>query len=331
INDPTPIDFADYLIIESTYGRRHHTQEIDRLDALNQIIHETFQKGGNLIIPAFAVERTQDLLFDLHRLIDRGDIKGQDIYIDSPLAISATEIFCRNHDYFDAEATELRRAKSGICPLYLPGLRFSRTVEESIELNKKKGGAIIISASGMADAGRIKHHLKHNLWRPESTVLFVGFQAEGTLGRRLLEGEKSVRIHGEEIMVRADIRNLDGFSAHADQTALLKWVKQFKVSPKKIFVTHGEEKGSAALADIFGEQLTTEVIIPDWLEVFDLTSDLKKEIPFETEINIEVLHQLNQQVQEKLDSLIAADINLEKSYEVFNLLKRLQNELDRVS
>ncbi|MGI6552943.1 MAG: MBL fold metallo-hydrolase RNA specificity domain-containing protein [Bacillota bacterium] len=331
VNDPTPIDFADFLIIESTYGARHHSEKIDRLEALKQVIHETFQKGGNLIIPAFAVERTQDLLYDLHRLIERGDIKGQDIYIDSPLAISATEIFCRNYDYFDAEATELRRSKGGTCPLYLPGLRFCRTVEESIALNKIQSGAIIISASGMADAGRIKHHLKHNLWRPESTVLFVGFQAEGTLGRRLLEGEKIVRIHGEEIMVKADIRNLDGFSAHADQTGLLKWAKQFKVPPRKIFITHGEEKGSIALAGILAEHLNTEVIVPHWLEEFDLTGDLRKEIPLETEINAEVLRQLSQQVQEKLNRLIAGDIDMEKSCEIFNLLKRLQSELNEVS
>ena len=191
INDPNTVDEADFLFIESTYGNRLHDDDNrDKEEILYNIIKETFEKGGNVIIPAFAVERTQDLLYSLNNLIEKGKLKGVDIFVDSPLAISATEIFCRNIQYFDEE-TRIKYEVSGECPLFLPNLQFTRTAEESKQLNERKSGAIIISASGMCDAGRIKHHLKHNLWRQESTILFVGYQADGTLGRRILDGKIS--------------------------------------------------------------------------------------------------------------------------------------------
>lgn len=264
VNDPDHIDDTDYLVIESTYGNRHHNLTGDKIEQLKEVILTTIKKGGNLVIPAFAVERTQDLLYALNVLLQQGAINVNNIYLDSPLAVAATEIFCNHQEYFDAETRGLSR-NGTTCPFYLPGLHLSRTTEESIAINNIKSGAIIISASGMCDAGRIKHHLKHNLWRPESTVLLVGYQAVGTLGRRLLEGEKQVRIHGEEIAVRADIVNINGFSAHADQTGLLNWIKSFKVLPRKVFVTHGEEKASRDFADLITNELGLDAEVPEWL------------------------------------------------------------------
>ncbi|MBC7324723.1 MAG: MBL fold metallo-hydrolase, partial [Moorella sp. (in: Bacteria)] len=182
----------------------------------------------------------------------------------SPLAVAATEIFCRHQDYFDAETKALSNNGTA-CPFYLPGMHLSRTAEESMAINKIQGGAIIIAASGMCDAGRIKHHLKHNLWRPEATILLVGYQAAGTLGRRLLEGEKRVRIHGEEIAVRAEIKTINGFSAHADQKGLLNWVKSFGRPPRKVFVTHGEEDAARDFASLLSDELGLEAETPGWL------------------------------------------------------------------
>ena len=271
INNPHRLKQVDYLVMESTYGNRlrEKQHEEEKLDQLAGIITKTFARGGNLIIPAFAVERTQDLLYYLSILINRGDISPGQIYIDSPLAIAATEIFCNHPEYFDPETRALGDG-SGKCPLYLPNLSFSRTAEESMALNRIKRGALIISASGMCDAGRIKHHLKHNLWRKESTIMLVGYQAQGTLGRRILEGAKKVRIHGEEVMVRADIKNLEGFSAHADQKGLLDWLRNLEKKPQKIFVTHGEEKASDTMAQLIKENLDINAEVPQWLQVVDL-------------------------------------------------------------
>ncbi|MDN5347477.1 MAG: metallo-beta-lactamase family protein [Clostridia bacterium] len=269
VNDPTPIDTAEYVVMESTYGNRFHTDE-DKIARLRQVIQETRQRGGNLVIPAFAVERTQDLLYALNVLLQHGEIQPQEVFVDSPLAIAATEIFCRYARYFDAETRALASTDEDGCPLTIPNLHFSRTTEESMALNKIKSGAIIISASGMADAGRIKHHLKHNLWRPECTILLVGFQAEGTLGRRLLEGEKKVRIHGEEIAVRAQIVSIDGFSAHADQPELLNWLKRFQKKPGHIFITHGEEQASLTLARLITSELGITATVPHYLEEIEL-------------------------------------------------------------
>jgi len=270
IKDPTYINEADFVVMESTYGNRLHTKAaVDKVDELGKVIKEAMARDGNLVIPAFAIERTQDLLYNLNKLIQKKEIAPEHIFIDSPLAIQATEIFCQNPAYYDEEAKEF--AKNQSCPLIVPGLNFTRTAEESMEINKIKSGAIIIAASGMCDAGRIKHHLKHNLWRPESTVLFVGYQAEGTLGRRILDGEKVVRIHGEEIAVNAQIRKLEGYSAHADQAGLLKWVSSFKSPPKKIFITHGEGDAPTELAKLIQEMYPgAEVHVPALYDEFVL-------------------------------------------------------------
>lgn len=277
IKDPAVIESADYLIMESTYGDRYHKDVERRRDQLKQVIDEAMQKGGNLIIPAFAVERTQDLLYDLHLLHRNGELDPSiDIYIDSPLAIAATQIFQKSIEDYDSETRKL--LDDGSHPLTLPNLKFSRTQEDSMQLNTVKGHTIIISASGMCDAGRIKHHLKHNLWRTESTILFVGFQAVGTLGRRIMDGEKLVKIHGEQVAVNASIRNIDAYSAHADRTGLISWVKGFNSLPRKIFLVHGEEKSQVALAEALSNEFHVPVQIPDWQSEFELTYESGQDV-----------------------------------------------------
>ncbi|MGE5398531.1 MAG: MBL fold metallo-hydrolase RNA specificity domain-containing protein [Chitinophagales bacterium] len=268
IKDPTFLDTADVLFIESTYGDRLHRSNGNRIDQLLEAIEFTRQKGGNLVIPAFAVERTQDLIYDLNILNQQGKLPaGMPVFIDSPLAIAATEIFQQSRECYDEETLAL--LQEGMDPFSLPQLKFARSKEESSGLNEVMG-AIIISASGMCDAGRIKHHLKHNLWRPESTILFVGYQAVGTLGRRLLEGEKLVRIHGEDIAVKADIRQLESYSAHADQAGIMKWLKGFKSVPKEIFLVHGEGQAQETLSQLIEKEFQVKTYIPGWQDQVEI-------------------------------------------------------------
>jgi len=297
INDPTIIKEADFLVMESTYGNRFHEDIDDNEITLAEVINQTFQQGGNVIIPAFAVDRTQDLLLTLNKMIEAGKIDPKCIYIDSPLAISATEIFCRHPQYYDEETTDFME-NYGACPFLLPNLNFSRTAEESRSLNEIKKGAIIISASGMADAGRIKHHLKHNLWRKECAVVFVGYQAAGTLGRRLVDGEKRVRIHGEEIAVNARIVMLEGYSAHSDQSEILAWLAGFEKMPREIFVTHGEEEASLHLAQLIKERFHGEVTVPCIGESYDLIT-LAKEgtCPVPEEAAEDIYQEINRYLQ----------------------------------
>lgn len=271
VNDPDYLNKTDYLVIESTYGSRNHEDEDDeaRVEHLSRIITETFDRGGNVVIPAFAVERTQDLLFDLNKLIESRKIEAKNIFVDSPLAISITEIFSRNAESFDEEAQEFIRLH-GRCPLTLKNLKFSRTVEESKAINNIEGGAIIISASGMCDAGRIKHHLKHNLWRENSTVLFIGYQAHGSLGRNILDGAKKVRIHGEEITVNARIESIPSYSSHSDQKNILRWIDNISKKPELIFLVHGEIEESSVLKALIEEKYGIETHIPSYLEEYPL-------------------------------------------------------------
>ncbi|MEA4926804.1 MAG: MBL fold metallo-hydrolase [Syntrophomonadaceae bacterium] len=269
IKDPTVIESADYLLLESTYGDRYHKGVNNRAEQLKKVIDDTMKRGGNLVIPSFAVERTQDLLYDLSSLYVQGQLDpGIDVYIDSPLAIAATEIFQRSMEDYDQETIQM--INSGHHPLKLPNLKFSRTREESAELNNIKTNTIIISASGMCDAGRIKYHLKYNLWRPECTILFVGYQAIGTLGRRIMDGEKLVTIHGDQLVVKADIQNIEAYSAHADQIGLITWLRNFKQKPKTVFLVHGEEKVQPVLADLIHKEFNLQVVIPNWLDEIEL-------------------------------------------------------------
>ncbi|MBQ6713344.1 MAG: MBL fold metallo-hydrolase [Selenomonadales bacterium] len=256
INDPTAIADADYIICESTYGNRlHETKEKE--ERLAEIINDTLARGGNVIIPSFAVGRAQSILYYLAHLWRDGKIPDVPIILDSPLAIEATRIFGRNTDVFDEESTAMLDGPDGV--MELPQLVMSKTAEESKQINERQGSAIIISASGMADAGRILHHLKYNLWRPESSILFVGYQAEGSLGRRLLEGAKRVKLLGVETVVRASIYNMDGFSAHADKNQILAWMKNFdKERLNNVFLVHGELPAQLEL----GEAVANEIGVP---------------------------------------------------------------------
>lgn len=260
IKDPTFIDAADYVIMETTYGNRDH-EPFDREETLAEIVNTTVQNGGNIVIPAFAVGRTQTMLYYLHKLFKAGKIPDIPVIIDSPLAISATDIFMKNTQEYDSEAYSLVYEQQEN-PLHMPQLRFTRTAEESKTINTLSQPAIIISASGMADAGRILHHLKHNLWRPQSSVLLVGYQAQGSLGRRLLEGAKRVKIMGEEISVKASIYNLDGFSAHADRQYLLQWLAHFSSKPANVFLVHGEPDMTGPFATTVEGQMGLSVYIP---------------------------------------------------------------------
>lgn len=253
LQDPTLIEEADYLILESTYGNRQHDPPESTREALLQIIRSTIGKGGNVIIPSFAVGRTQEILYQLNHLAEGGSLPPKlKVVLDSPLAIAATEITARHAEVFDDAARYLVR--QGDNPFSFPGMEISETADDSRALNLSKEPKVIISASGMCEAGRVVHHLKHNLWRDLSTVLFVGFQAEGTLGRRLADGANRVRIHGEDVAVRCRIESLHGFSAHADQGQLLDWVAKLKRPPRATFLVHGEPEAQEELARLLAER-----------------------------------------------------------------------------
>ncbi len=257
IKDPAFTKEADYVVMESTYGDRYHSEEKpDYVKELAAIIQETFDRGGNVVIPSFAVGRTQEMLYFIRQIKQSRLIQGHDgfeVYVDSPLAVEATGIFHHNiYTCFDEEAMDL--VKQGINPIAFPGLRLSITSDESKAINFDQKPKVIISASGMCEAGRIRHHLKHNLWRPECTVLFVGYQAIGTLGRSLVEGADEVKLFGEHIEVRADIRKMTGMSGHADKAGLLRWIQGFEKKPQKVFVVHGEDSVCNAFVTCLSEE-----------------------------------------------------------------------------
>ena len=257
LDSPTMIETADYLVMESTYGGRLHNRNDDKAEMFLNIVAETLDKGGNVIVPSFAVGRTQEILYELNKLkeqrTDEEFMKKYEtlmkapVYVDSPLAISATEVFKQNMDLFEEDVRE--EIRKGDNPLEFPGLKFTQTAEESKALNDDPHPHIIISASGMCEVGRIKHHLKHNLWNPNNTILFVGYQAPGTLGAKIVAGEKKVKIFGEEIAVNARIEYIEGYSGHADQEWLLNFVYSFITKPKHIFLVHGEPEGQKILKE----------------------------------------------------------------------------------
>jgi metallo-beta-lactamase family protein len=234
VHDPTVIDETDYLVIESTYGNRLHDNINSRDELLLSYVKEAYKKRGKLLIPSFAVERTQELLYSLNKLFRAGDMPNEKVFLDSPLAIKATDIFTRHREDFDSETLKYKD------PFNFKNLVYTNTTEESKQINEYQGPCIIIAGNGMATGGRIRHHFKHGLWDPKNTVLFVGYQAEGTLGREIVDGAKMVKMMGMTIAVKADIRVIDSFSAHADLDGLLKWVYGMKRKPKKIFLVHGE-------------------------------------------------------------------------------------------
>jgi len=243
IRDPQKPESADYVVIESTYGDRLHGQRADYVKQLTDILQQTFDRGGNVVIPSFAIGRTQELLYLLREIKNSGAIGGHDgfpVYVDSPLAVEATKIYSAGlTGYYDKQTLEL--LEQGIDPITFPDLRLSVTSDESKLINTDMTPKVILSASGMCEAGRIRHHLKHNLWRPESTVLFVGYQSAGTVGRKLVDGADSVKLFGESITVRAEIREMDGISGHADRDMLLDWLGSMDQKPAKVFVNHGDD------------------------------------------------------------------------------------------
>jgi metallo-beta-lactamase family protein len=261
VRDPTPIDSADVLVVESTYGNRLHRPLGETIDELEFVIEDTLRRRkGNIIIPAFALGRTQEVLHLLLDLCRQGKLPRLNVFVDSPMANKVTEITWRHKEFLDDESRALLSLRRSH-PQWLD-LQFTRSVEESMALNRIKAGAIIISASGMCDAGRIKHHLRHNLGRPECAIVIIGFQAVGTLGRRLVDGDKHVRILGEEIHVRASIHTIGGLSAHADQAALLNWLKHFDSAPQRSFVVHGEAQTACGFADRIAGELGWNVEAP---------------------------------------------------------------------
>jgi metallo-beta-lactamase family protein len=265
MEDPSLVREADYLFMESTYGNRNHKGEQESLDELAEAIAYSYANGEKVVIPAFAVERTQEILYSLHLLLRAGKLpKDMPVYLDSPLAIRATEIFRRYHAYLDGATQDL--LKSGEDPLRLPNLKMSTSTAESIRINETKEAAIVISASGMCNAGRIKHHLRHNLWKPGASVVFVGFQAEGTPGRRIVDGAKKIRIFNEDIAVAAKVFTINGFSAHAGRDQLLDWLQNFQSKTMQVFLVHGEFSAQEHLAGLIREKFGLSVAIPEYLE-----------------------------------------------------------------
>ena len=276
LRNPTIIKKADYVIMESTYGNRLHPANAMDVKRLMDIIRDTAARGGTTVIPAFAVGRTQELIYELNRVIDsdseyRKDFEDLKVYIDSPMATTATEVFKRNAQVFDEETKEY--ITRGDNPLEFKNLKFTRSTQESMMLNASKEPKVIISASGMCEAGRIRHHLKHNLWDERNSIVFVGYQAEGSLGRLIVEGAQEVTLFGEKINVKAQIHNLQGFSGHADKNGLMAWLGGFKKEPKHIFLVHGEMDAKEDFAASVKEELGYEPIVVRGNSEFVLEKD----------------------------------------------------------
>lgn len=280
LDSPTMIESADYLVMESTYGSRLHLRNDEKAEMFLTIVSETLDKGGSVIIPSFAVGRTQEILYELNKLKEIKDdeefirkyktLMKSNVYVDSPLAISATEVFRENTNLFEEQIQE--EIMRGDNPLEFPGLKFTQTVDESKALNEDPTPSIIISASGMCEVGRIKHHLKHHLWNPNSTILFVGYQAVGTLGYSIVNGAKKVKIFGEEIAVNARIEYIEGYSGHADQEGLMNFIYSFINKPKNIFLVHGEAEAQNTLQEKIEQETGINVIVPEFGETYEINA-----------------------------------------------------------
>lgn len=307
LSEPTMIDNCDYLVMESTYGSRLHIRNDQKAELFLKIVSETIDNGGTVVIPSFAVGRTQEILYEINKIKEnRHDeeflreyrtLMKVPVYVDSPLAISATQVFKENMDLFEDEVKE--EMERGNNPLEFPGLKFTQTVDESKALNESDEPSIIISASGMCDVGRIKHHLKHNIWNPKSTILFVGYQAPGTLGYEIVNGSKKVTIFGEEFAVNARIEYIEGYSGHADQEGLMNFVYSFYNKPKHIFLVHGEEESQEVLRNKILENTGIGVTIPEYGETYQLDDELR----IVNRIKIKKTLTLKNEVLERLEKL----------------------------
>lgn len=264
IQDPSLIESADYVVVESTYGDRLHEDPSLIPDKLAEVVNSTFRAGGNIVVPAFAIERAQEILYTLNELLIQGRIPRLMVFLDSPMAARVTEVFKEHPELYDQKMRD--RIREGRSPFEFPGLVTIQSVEDSKAINNLKGTCMIIAGSGMASGGRIKHHLVANISRPESTILFVGYQSPGTLGRQLVDGATEVRILGQMHPVRARVVQLGGFSAHADRDELMAWLGGLKRAPRRVFVTHGEETVSKAFAEHLRARTGWEVFVPQYMD-----------------------------------------------------------------
>lgn len=357
LNDPAIIDYADYVIMEATYGNRVHEDVEKRDETLINIILKTVLRGGTVIIPSFAVGRTQEIIYELNKyydahLSDFGTstnlLKNVPVYVDSPLAVKATEVFKRNAGVFDEEARDL--LKKGDNPLKFDNLHFTQSVEESKALNFSDEPKIIISSSGMCEAGRIRHHLKHNLWKKNSSIVFVGYQAEGTLGQRIRDGAKKVKLFGEEIHVNAEVYNVEGFSGHADKNGLLNWLKGFKEKPCRLFIVHGEGQVKEDFAKEVEQQLGIECIIPEYNEVYEIKGRSEVECvqvskerlaaysrlsPERVQQMMEELNEMREMFQHTLgqvqEHISSESISIENYTLINNILLNMKNDIMNLS
>ena len=347
LSPPTMIEDTDYLVMESTYGSRLHMKNEQKAEIFLNVVSETLDNGGTVVIPSFAVGRTQEILYEINKLKEEKTdeefrrkyktLMKSAVYVDSPLAISATEVFKENMDLFDEETKE--EIIKGDNPLEFPGLKFTRTADESKELNEDNTPSIIISASGMCEVGRIKHHLKHNLWNPNSTILFVGYQAPGTLGYNIVNGAKKVKIFGEEIAVNARIEYIEGYSGHADQEGLMDFVYSFIKKPKKIFLVHGEEESQEVLEQKIETEAKLPVIIPNYGETYELeqenvqlTHKLTRQLPVDMKSEVlKRLEKLKAEIQD-MDTSVKEDMNNkelrdEDVYRINEKIKDLEKQI----
>jgi metallo-beta-lactamase family protein len=355
LNDPSIIESADYVIMEATYGNRVHEDARVREETLINIILKTVLRGGTVVIPSFAVGRTQEIIYELNKYYDShlaafgtttNLLEKIPVYVDSPLATKATQVFHRNAGVFDEEAKDL--LKKGDNPLSFSNLHFVQNAEESKKLNFSDEPKIIISSSGMCEAGRIKHHLKHNLWKRNSSIVFVGYQAEGTLGRRIRDGAKTVKIFGEEIYVNAEVYNVEGFSGHADKNGLMNWLKGFREKPCRLFIVHGEGEAKEDFAREVRSQLGIECIIPEYNEVYEIMGKdavecaPRKRITPDSELSQERIQEIILELQKMKDMFehtmgqvedhISSDsVTLKKYSMINNILLKLKNDMLNLS
>lgn len=340
LDSPTMIENADYVVMESTYGSRRHLRNDDKANIFLDVVSETLDKGGRVVIPSFAVGRTQEILYEIDKIKDahKDDEEFQrkyeqlmkvPVFVDSPLAISATEVFKKNVDLFEDEIQE--KIKQGDFPLDFSGLQFTKTADESKALNETYYPSIIISASGMCDIGRIKHHLKHNLWNPNSTILFVGYQAPGTLGRTIVDGADKVKIFGEEITINARIEYIEGYSGHADQEWLLNFVYSFINKPKHIFLVHGEEESQEVLKELIEENTKIPVTIPSFGEKYEASDipKLKERVEYSSKMEDQFLRL---QILEKLEKITDEIDDMTKTVKEEKLMKEASDvEIEKLN
>jgi metallo-beta-lactamase family protein len=341
LNPITMIEDTDYLVMESTYGSRLHVKNEEKAELFLDIVSETLDQGGTVVIPSFAVGRTQEILYEINHLKEEKKdeefkrkyqtLMKAPVYVDSPLAISATEVFRENTDLFDDEIKE--EIMRGDNPLEFPGLKFTRTADESKALNEDPTPAIIISASGMCEVGRIKHHLKHNIWNPKNTILFVGYQAPGTLGYQIVNGAKTVKIFGEEMAVNARIEYIEGYSGHADQEGLMNFIYSFREKPKQIFLIHGEEESQDVLQKKIETDTNLSVTVPNFGETYDLNGEVilthKVERKIPVTLKSEVLKRLEKLKEEMKDMEVYVKEDMEntelKDEDVFRINEKIKD------